>query len=789
MSGATHRIHPAGSRSALCPLLGLSLVLVGASGVLAAGVARGAEPESSPDAGLGEITVTAQKYNSTIQDTPISLSALSGEDLTNAGISSVIDVAREIPGLSMRSAGPGITEYEARGLASTGGAAPTVGFYLDEVPLSPPSVSGSGKFVSDPNLYDIDRVEVLRGPQGTLYGSGSMGGTIKVVTNQPKLGEFEGSVQATLSDTQGGNANGGGNLMLNLPLGETMALRVVATDTHRSGWIDQVVVNPFPINPISEPRGNVLAAPIKSVAANGNTEDLYGGRATLLFKPSETLSVSLMGLFQRMEMGAPDLVDSPPGPQYLAHYEPFATPEPITDDLQVYALTINAHFDFADLTSATSYYDRHFKQTQDATESTYVTDGGPAGSLTLLPMPLTEFDPTHQVTQEIRLASTTSDVLHWVAGAFYSNLTSSWEEQQANVQETAAPNGVIFDATNPYNIKQAALFADGSYKFAKAWTFAAGLRWYDYKTRVDETEWGYFAPNPYQPSTPSVTQASNHGFNPRFNLSYEPSSTLNTYVTAAKGFRLGGANVTLPPPNLPPYCPADYPRTFGPDTVWNYEIGEKARLLDNRLSINSDVFYIKWDQVQQIALLTCGYDYTTNAGNGRSFGPELEITAKITDALTFSASGTYTDAKLTDPTAAYTSSLYYTNGQSYCAGGGTCTVPILNIPRETAAASVSYSTEVIPGFRLTARAADTFVGKVVDESYYFGIQLPSYSIASARLQLAHDRWSMNLFIDNLTNKLALISANNTSFQFNVPQLIRYSVNQPRTFGTQVNYSF
>lgn len=203
-----------------------------------------ADPAS--DSGLEEIVVTAEKYNSTVQNTPISISALSGEQLVAAGISTVEDAAREVPGLSMRSAGPGQTEYEARGLASNGGAAPTVGFYMDEVPLSPPALAQVGKVVIDPDLYDINRIEILRGPQGTLYGSGSMGGTVKIITNQPKIDTYEGSFQGTLSDTQGGSGNGGGSFMLNVPFGDSLALRLVGTDTYRSGWIDRVVLDPFP---------------------------------------------------------------------------------------------------------------------------------------------------------------------------------------------------------------------------------------------------------------------------------------------------------------------------------------------------------------------------------------------------------------------------------------------------------------------------------------------------------------------------------------------------------------
>src|ERR1700676_1895814 len=201
---------------------------------------------TSEDTGLEEITVTAERFVSTIQNTPISISALSGDQLAAAGLTRIQDIVHEVPGLSMRYASAGLTEYEARGLASNGGAAPTVGFYLDEIPLSPPAVSQSGKVVIDPNLYDIERVEILRGPQGTLYGSGSMGGTVRVLTNQPKLGVYEGSAQGTGSYTEGGSGNGGGNLMLNFPLGDRFAVRIVLGDLYRSGWIDNITVQPFP---------------------------------------------------------------------------------------------------------------------------------------------------------------------------------------------------------------------------------------------------------------------------------------------------------------------------------------------------------------------------------------------------------------------------------------------------------------------------------------------------------------------------------------------------------------
>jgi len=751
--------------------------------LLHAAQAQEAAAQSASAGGLEEIVVTAQKYKSTILDTPISMSALSGDQLVSAGITSVSDVAHDVPGLSMRSAGPGLTEFEARGLASTGGAAPTVGFYLDEVPLSPPALSQSGKVVIDPNLYDVDRVEVLRGPQGTLYGSGSMGGTIKIVSNQPKLGEFEGSAQATGSYTDGGGANGGGNLMLNLPIGDALAVRIVGSDIYRSGWIDRVVLNPFPADGTT--RGDVLTAPVQSVARDVNTEHLDSGRISVLYKPNEDFSVVAMAMYQHLEMGGYDLIDSPPGLPYIAHYEAFNTPEPISDKVHIYSLTFTGNLGFAELTSASSYWDRLAVQTQDAAESIYTTL---AGAEPLLAVPYSESDPSHQFSQELRLSSAGNGALHWTAGAFYSDMTSDWNEY-GNGINPSGPDVLYFQSYNPYNIKQTALFADGSFKFTDTLTLSAGVRWYHYDSTIDVSEWGLVTVSPTRPASPSVTTASDKGYDPRINLSYEPNANLNTYITAAKGFRPGGANILIPPPNQAPYCVAGSPESFGPDSVWNYEIGEKARLSDSRISINSDFYYIKWTGIQQSVPLACGYVYNTNAGDGRSYGPEIEVTAKLSEDWTVAANGAVTSAEITNPTAAYAASLIGTNGQAYCPVNGKCTIPILNVPHQTAGLSLVYSAEVGDGYRLTARASDTYTGYATDEAYYFGVHLPPYAIADARVMLAHGPWSAQLFVDNLTNKVALMTANNTQFQFNIPQLIRYTVNQPRTIGTQINYKF
>jgi outer membrane receptor protein involved in Fe transport len=757
-----------------------------------------ASEATTEDTGLEEITVTAEKFNSTIQNTPISISALSGDQLAAAGLTRIEDIAHEIPGLSMRSAGPGLTEYEARGLASNGGAAPTVGFYLDEIPLSPPAVSQSGKVVIDPNLYDVERVEVLRGPQGTLYGSGSMGGTIKVITNQPKLGVFEGSVQGTGSYTDGGGGNYGGNFMLNLPLGDKLALRIVLSDLYRSGWIDNKTVSPFPVALTPNPRGPVETAPVTNVFHNANDEQLSGGRISLLYKPTDDLSILATAFTQSLHLGGYDLLDASPNsasPSRVsdAHFEVFPLREGVRDNISIFGLTVNANLGFADLTSATSDWGRLGVQTQDASESIYVANGG--GTQFASPVPYSERDPSHQFSQEIRLTSHDSGGLHWVAGAFFSDLHSVWNEigeSPANATP-AVPDGSYFISWNDYGVRQTALFADGSYKITDQWKLSAGVRWYTYKSHQDEYSWGYDGPNATPPANSQITKASDKGFNPRINLSYAPTQDLTTYATVSKGFRPGGANQILPPPTSPPYCSAGALQ-FGPDAAWSYEIGEKAKLFDNWLTINSDVYYIKWTGIQQVLTLPCGYQFYNNAGDGRSFGPELEINAKLSNEWSASFSGAWTDAKITHPNAAYTSFLtnvaFFPDGVTHpCNTSSACTAPIMNVAKDTASLSLTYATTVMSDYRLSARVADAFVGSSYDVAYYFGYKLPSYNLANARVGLAHGDWTADLFVDNLTNKVALMTANNTSFQFNIPQVVRYSTNQPRTVGVQLNFKF
>ena len=243
-------------------------------------------------------------------------------------------------------------------MTSSGGNSATVGFYLDDVPMTAPAGAQNGKVVIDPTLYDLNRIEVLRGPQGTLYGAGSMGGTVKLITNQPNLTESHASVESILSGTDGGGFNHNDNFMFNLPIiNDRLALRIVGSEAYTSGWIDRIVADPFPLPTNGgATRGNVEAAPVVARYPGSNAEHLYGARVTLLWKPTDELSITPSVFFQRITQDGPSAFDSNPGTE--AHYQPFNVAEPYSDKIAVYSLTGNYKFESFDITSVTAQWTR-----------------------------------------------------------------------------------------------------------------------------------------------------------------------------------------------------------------------------------------------------------------------------------------------------------------------------------------------------------------------------------------------------------------------------------------------
>jgi outer membrane receptor protein involved in Fe transport len=735
---------------------------------------------------LEEITVTAEKRESTVQKTPISMTALSGQELESRGISDLLSAVQQTPGISYKTAGPGQTEFEMRGLPSSGGFSPTVGFYVDDVPLTAPAQAFQGKVVIDPDLYDINRVEMLRGPQGTLYGAGSMGGTIKLVTNHPVLNEFQSSVETIGSDTNAAGGNFAGNFMLNIPLSQDVAaLRVVGTYKWNAGWIDRVVLDPFPLETGTGARGNVLAAPVQNVVADVNWERLEGARAVLLLQLGDRLKVTPTIMYQKIDQGGANTIDNPPGNQ-LAHYQPFNVTEPFSDRFTLFTGTLSYDFDAAQLTSVSSRWYRSESQDQDISESLQilfgfpgfsVADGGVGGG------PITETDSSSQFSQELRLASTGQAAFQWLIGGFYSKFNSS--SNFYSVYPGFTPQfgtDILSIIEQPISITQKAVFGEASYAITPQLKATAGLRWYTYNSTETTTESGIATAASGPGIYTASSRASNSGSNPKLNLSYSFSDDLLLYATAAKGFRPGAGNQPIPlsgplqcvtgPGNLQSLGIAAEPNQFDPDTLWSYELGEKARLLDRRFELNGAIYYEDWTKVQQQVSLACGFSFTANAGTAGIYGGELEAAAILSPHLTLTQNLGYTHAT-------YTQAVQATDtvaGQQ-----------ILNIPKVTASTGVVYTIPLSVQYTFVARATNSYFGPIQDITFTRN-SLPGYDLVNARLGVDTGKWSAFLFVDNLTDRLALLSDFN-ALSANVPQFNRVAVNQPRTIGIDLHFQF
>ena len=788
----------------------------------AAGPGAAPANSSAENSGLEEIVVTAEKRESTVQATPIAMTALSAGDLSEQNITSIQDLVGAIPGISLRTAGPGQTEYEMRGLASSGGSVATVGFYLDETPLSASAVALNGRTVIDADLFDLNRTEVLRGPQGTLYGAGSMGGTIKLVTNPPKLQTLEGAAEVDASQTTGGSTNGRGSLMLNIPLGDIASLRFVTTDKYISGWIHRYVIAPgqfpFPTNfgncgVYYCTRGDVQDAPIAQDHANSNLERFISSRASLLVQPSDALSITGNFMYQRIDADGYANFQSPPGNEAI--YQPYDIKEPYYDSFHLWSLKVSYDMSFANLTSASSYWQRDVYQSTDSTEALQNIFNYTA----FVPNLYSENDRTWQIAQELRLTSRGEGDFQWVGGLYYSNLHSGYVTQNQTVGFVTTPvcplppvggavggtcpassqfyyappvtgpnpEGIMFNDNNPNILSQKAIFGETSYKLTPTLKLTTGLRFYKFNIGNNANQAGLGTAS--GDATPTIDSASgsNTSLLPKVNLSYEPSSDLTLYGTISKGSRPGGVNLPIPlvpfsqgafyycGPGTGPSYLTSQPAYYAPDDIWSAEMGEKARFADRRFTVNADVFYVKWHNIQQLVVLSCGYPYNTNVGDAKTYGPELEMAAKVTDAITAELSAAYTQAYISAPNN--------TPGLPIEAG-----TRVTSIPKYTGNLALSYESMLAQDYRLTFRVAESYVGPVEDTAYYRET-LGSYGLMDFRMGVGKEAWKASFFGTNMTNKHAGLTIDNTVFAWQQPTITRVSTNQPRTMGIAFETKF
>ncbi|MBS0374712.1 MAG: TonB-dependent receptor [Proteobacteria bacterium] len=775
---------------------GVSTALVAALLLAPGPAARAEQARGEAPNQLEEIVVTATKRASTVQATPMSITAISGDDIRERGVPNLTDLVQSVPGVSMRSSGQGQTELEMRGMSSAGGNSPTVGFYLDETPLTAPANAQNGKVVIDPNLYDIARVEVLRGPQGTLYGSGSMGGTIKLVPNAPNPAGFETSAELDPSQTSAGGFNHTENGMMNLPLGSSAALRLVGTAAHQSGWIDRVVIadGAFPLETDNlQTRGNVLAAPVANVYRNSNDSNLYAARVALLWKPTAELSIEPLFMYQRLYQDGLSQIDSDPGT--YAHYQPFDAKESYADRFTLGTVKVTYAFPAFDLTSSTSRWIRDAELHQDGAEEFqwafsvpsaimpyYVSQGG-FGPATPTPV---ELDNSSQTSEELRLTSTGNGALKWVAGYFYSKFESCY------CSTVLFPGAIpAFGSANAFtqyqttHITQNSFFGELSYQLTPALKATAGLRRYSYRNEVDAATSGFVSISGSDAFVYARSPESNQGVDPKIDLSYQLKPNLLVYATASKGFRPGGGNQPVPTSGpLGAVCEANLqanhgttafvpsPLTFEPDSVWNYELGEKAQLLDKKVTVNSAAYFERWGATQQNVPLPCGYPYTANAGVAHVYGAELELNALLMPGLLLSVAGTYTHAT------------FAVGSLEASIAPGT---RVQDVPDHTASLALSYRHPLAGSLNYLVRGDYTYVAARTDVTYALN-HVPSYELANLRAGVEGDHWTSALYVRNLFNQRAMLG-NAFQLNLNIPTFNRVVVAQPLTVGIDLTFRY
>jgi iron complex outermembrane recepter protein len=816
---------------------------------LAMGVALApsAYADSASDTGdqLPEVIVTATKRVSTVQETSASITAVSQQDIIDRGIVDFNSLATSVPGISMRTSGPGQTEFEMRGLNSAGGNTSQVGFYLDEVPLSSPASAQLGKEEIDPTLYDLSRVEVLRGPQGTLYGSSSMGGTVKLIPNPPQLGTFAASGENIISDTtSGGSINHEINGMVNLPFGDTVALRIVGTDNSDSGWISRnviqdgaVAVDSGTFPNVTRP-ANFYTAPLQEQINGANSTTIDSVRMSVLWKPTENMSITPMLMWQLTQQAAPDAVDvngnptHPTAPSTNAHWEIYDSAEPQRDRFTLGSLKVEYQFDSFSLTSATADWNRNTLVSQDSTEENAAALNGAAGpgslgqydfAISAAGVPLgigpsgpapngpsvTEKDFTRQISEELRLTSTGTSRFQWIVGYFYQDLYSEWDEWAIAPQATpifGGPN--LYVDFQPQTIIQNSEFGEASWQFTPDFKATVGLRHYRYTLNQTNEEFGVFTVyGGVTNTTPYNTSASSEasGTNPKVDLSYNIDKDVMVYATVAKGFRLGGVNQPIPVAavgnpntvlvanecalqakilNLPcnPNLTLQAPSTFSSDSVWNYEVGEKSSFLDRRVIANVSAYYERWNN-PQLATNLAGFGITANGGNARIVGLEAEFQALLTRQWDLGVNLGYIDSKFTESSAI----TGFPDGYA---------VP--DIPKVTASATLRWKQPVTDDIALNGSLEGDYVGTRTDQPYgetitleninNYLVHLPAYGLMNLRFGAVGSAWSAFLFVNNVTNKETVLDPQ-PQIDLQMNAYVRYLVNRPRTTGLDVSYKF
>ncbi|HET8691140.1 MAG TPA: TonB-dependent receptor [Steroidobacteraceae bacterium] len=763
----------------------VSAVLSVAAGGAAAQDAAAPPPTVT---GLDEIIVTATKRAESLQDVSESIAAFDSDAIAMRGLQQIDDVAKYIPGLSLAQREPGGTTIVFRGVASSGlqfGAVSSSALYLDEQPITQ-----SGRS-PDPRFIDIERIEALRGPQGTLYGASSQSGTLRVITAKPDPSGFDAWAEAEVNSVKGGSEGYDVSAMVNLPLGERVSLRLVGFSAEDAGFIDNVVA--------LSPGGGYDNADV--AGKDVNTIETTGGRAALRFDVTDNFDLTLGAIYQDKHADGHTDMNLDAGDLNQVRFED----ESLDDEWYQLSLTANASLPFGELVVAGSYFDRKFAYEADATDyefslqsSGYVTYdfGGDLRGFA------TNDEDTEISTLEMRLQSRADSGSRWswLAGAFYSKETGHTEfgsfvrgyadtpsfayfnyYEQSLTGNTLPETDQWWSGIYDTDLKQKAVFGEVGFDVTENFTVTAGGRWFEYDTKYRLRQESPIGSTAFKRLDDTV-QTDESGSVFKLNLTYDFSDDRMVYFTYSEGFRNGGNNPVKPASILP--------RSFDSDTLENFEVGAKTEWLDNRLRLNAAAYYMKWNdfavQVEDPSdFFQLGY---VNLPTAEIPGVELELTFAASDAWQIDASLGWNDAEISEATE-----LRLENDD-----GDVFTKPVEKGARLplTPDWSASLGFEWRPRGQLLnaqpfARLDLAYVGEVVTNLEGFesvigqaGVTTQdAYDTGDVRFGLEGEHWSGSIFVRNIWDERAV------TFRSNRWAEPRLSILQPRTYGLQFRYDF
>ena len=790
---------------------------------LAGFAAQAAESADAPS--LQEIVVTAQKRTESLQDVPFSVSATSEQQIRNSGAGGIVDFARNVAGLTIADLGPGQSQVAIRGISSgqvirdQPGVKEQVGVYLDESPIS------VALFTPDLELFDLDRIEVLRGPQGTLFGAGSEAGTIRYITTQPKLGVFGGLADTSVESPKNGTAGASLRGAVNLPIGDTAAVRIVAYEHHLPGFIDAI-----------QPDG--------SVQKGANDGDRAGFRISMLWRPTENLKITPRVVYQNLTtngfpredvyniLGNPYMTTQPAvtifeRQQYRQQHEGMDDEFGLTD------LKVEYDFGPATLTSVSSYTHRRIKVTRDATQLTGSVTYDVFGGVPQVRISSPLLDRTHLnvTSQELRLSSNGKPTVDWLVGGFFMHIgrrygqalpTPGYDALNASAGFPLGPNpvGLIdtpFFSDITYGLQQYAGFGEATWHITDQWGLTGGARYYHFKEDRVLNFNGVFAADTPPGGVPGSVNSS--GVSPRGILSYKFTEDAQLNAQVSKGFRLGGIN---DPINLPLCSPQDKIEFGGQgnwkdETTKNYEIDGKFRFLNRTVTLNVSAFYTDIHNLQAtVTAGTCSSRIIFNVPKAQSHGVEAELFAHPNTTWDFGLSATWVDATLqssvvsTSTAGGVTTSNVVggladgnrlpTAPQIQAVGSVGYTLPLENrrdffsiLTVQYVGSSYSQFENEEPGWGQIGGSGDPNAARLIPYGgvptgtvITFDQRLAAYTLGNLRAGVRTDRWEVAAYLNNIWDTNAHLALD---YERGRSARVGYLTNQPRTLGVEAQYKF